>query len=92
MLPNYEDAFDKAVEDFLEKARAQYAGTYSNLSYDVDIKEQTVNGIEATIKANVSGSVTVKATGNKESARGTITAYFGWNGCSWSLLRYDTEF
>ena len=87
-----EDAFDKAVEDFLEKARAQYAGTYSDLQYDVDIKEQTVNGLEATIEASVSGSVRVKASGNREGARGTITAHFGWNGCSWSLLSYDTDF
>jgi hypothetical protein len=87
-----EDAFDKAVDDFLEKARAQYAGSYSELRYDVDITEETVNGFEATIEANVSGSVKVKATGNREGARGKITAYFGWNGCSWSLLNYDTEF
>jgi hypothetical protein len=87
-----EDAFDRAVEDFLEKARAQYAGTYSELRYDVDIKEQTINGFEASVEAAVSGSVKVKATGNREGANGTIIAHFGWNGCSWSLLKYDTEF
>jgi hypothetical protein len=87
-----EDAFDKAVNNYLEQARAQYAGTFGGLEYRYDIKDQTVNGLEATIEASVSGSVTVKATGAKESARGTITANFGWNGCSWSLLDYSTDF
>jgi hypothetical protein len=87
-----EDALDAAIDDFIEKARAQYAGTYSNLEYNKQIRKTEVNGVEATMEVYVSGSVTVKATGNKESANGTITAYFGWNGCSWSLLRYDTEF
>ncbi len=86
-----EDAFDKAIENYLEQARAQYAGTYSNLEYNINIRKQEVNGLEATIEAFVSGSVTVKATGNREGANGTITAFFGWNGCSWSLLDYDVE-
>lgn len=87
-----EAAFDKAIEDFLAKARAQYAGTYSDLNYEVTIEEQTIKDFEATITADVSGSVRVIATGKRESARGKIIAYFGWNGCSWSLLKYDTEF
>jgi hypothetical protein len=87
-----EDALDKAIDDFIDKARAQYAGAYSNLEYNKQIRNTTVNGVDATMEVFVSGSVLVKATGNREGANGTITAYFGWNGCSWSLLRYETNF
>jgi hypothetical protein len=86
-----EVAFDIALEDFLDKARAQYAGQYSALRYDIDILSQEVNGVEATIEARFSGSVKVNATGNREGARGTITARFGWTGCSWKLLDYDAD-
>jgi hypothetical protein len=87
-----EDALDDAIDDFIEKARAQYAGAYSNLEYNKQIRNTTVNGVDATMEVFVSGSVLVKATRKREGANGTITAYFGWNGCSWSLLRYDADF
>jgi hypothetical protein len=86
-----EEAFDLALEDFLDRARAQYAGTYSGLNYDLDPVSQEINGVEAVIVRDFSGSVTVKATGKKERASGTITARFGWTGCSWKLLDYNVN-
>jgi hypothetical protein len=86
-----EEAFDIALDDFLDKAKAQYAGTFQGLSYDLDFVSQEINGAEATMVFDFSGSVTVKATGNKERASGTITALFGWTGCSWKLLEYNVD-
>jgi hypothetical protein len=86
-----EAAFDQAVEDWLDRARAQYAGTYSNLSYRVRKQDPVLNGNEATIEARASGSVTERATGAERSATATITARFGWTGCSWRLLGYTTD-
>jgi hypothetical protein len=86
-----EGAFDRAIDQFLDEARAQYAGSLSGLNYNVEIAEQTVNGSEATIEADFSGSVTVSGTGDKARASGSITALFGWTGCSWKMLEYDYD-
>jgi hypothetical protein len=86
-----EEAFERAIDQFLDEARAQYAGSLSGLNYDVDITDQQVNGSEARIEADFSGSVTVSGTGDRASARGNINVLFGWTGCSWRMLEYDYD-
>ena len=90
-ITTVEAAFDQAVENWLDQARAQYAGTYSNLSYRIKKQDPVLNGNEATIEARASGSVTERATGTERSANVTIRARFGWTGCSWRLLGYTAD-
>jgi hypothetical protein len=88
-----EDAFDLAVQNWIDQRRAQYAGVYTSLRYDIDIDEITFSetGEEATIKADFSGSIKEAGSGNELSASGSVDANFGWTGCSWRLLGYETN-
>jgi hypothetical protein len=88
-----DEAFDIAVQDWIDGNRAQYAGVYTNLSYSKSIDNVTFSeaGDEATINASFSGSIQEVGSGSKLSASGTIEAKFGWTGCSWRLLGYTTN-
>jgi hypothetical protein len=88
-----EDAFDLAVQDWIDGKRAQYAGVFTSLSYDISINSTTFSetGDEAVIDASFSGSIREVGSGNELSADGDIEARFGWTGCSWRLLGYKTD-
>jgi hypothetical protein len=86
-------AFDQTVQNWIDGNRAQYAGVFTNLRYSLDVKDTTFNeeGNEATIFADFSGSVEEVASGNEQSASGSVEAKFGWTGCSWRSLGYTTS-
>jgi hypothetical protein len=88
-----EAAFDQTVQDWIDGNRAQYAGVYTSLQYDMDINSTEFNeaGNEATIDANWSGSIKEVGSGNELSASGSVEARFGWTGCSWRSLGYKTN-
>lgn len=88
-----EDAFDLAVQDWIDGKRAQYAGVFTSLRYDIDINSTTFSeeGDEAVIEASFSGSIREVGSGNELSADGDVEARFGWTGCSWRLLGYKTD-
>jgi hypothetical protein len=88
-----DEAFDQTVQSWIDGNRAQYAGVFTNLKYNIDINSTTFNeaGDEATIDANWSGSVEEVGSGNEQSASGSVEARFGWTGCSWRTLGYTTN-
>jgi hypothetical protein len=88
-----EDAFDLAVQNWIDRKRAQYAGVFTNLRYDIDINRTTFveEGNEAVVDAKFSGSIREVGSGDELSASGTVEARFGWTGCSWRILGYMTE-
>jgi hypothetical protein len=87
------DAFDLAVQDWIDGKRAQYAGVFTNLKYSIEMNNTTFSetGFEATIAANFSGSIEEVGSGNELSASGSVEAKFGWTGCSWRSLGYTTK-
>jgi hypothetical protein len=88
-----DEAFDQAVKNWIDQRRSQYAGVFTGLRYDIDVEGIQFNeaGDEATVEASFSGSVREVASGNQQSASGDIEARFGWTGCSWRLLGYQTD-
>ena len=44
----------------------------------------TISGDTGRVHIHYSGSVTTIATGRKESASGSASATYRWNGCGWS--------
>jgi hypothetical protein len=88
-----DEAFDIAVQDWIDGNRAQYAGVYTNLRYskEIDSIEFSETGDEATVNANFSGSIEAVGSGSELSASGTIEARFGWTGCSWRTLGYEAD-
>lgn len=88
-----DEAFEIAIQDWIDGKRAQYAGVYTNLSYSKEIDRITFNetGDEATVDAKFSGSIEEVGSGNGLSASGTIEARFGWTGCAWRILGYEAD-
>jgi hypothetical protein len=86
-------AFDVAVQDWIDGKRAQYAGVFTNLKYNLSVESITFSetGDEAVVDASFSGSIQEVGSGNELSASGDITANFGWTGCSWRNTGYTTS-
>ncbi len=86
-------AFDRSVQNWIDERRAQYAGVYTSLQYNIDVNDTSFSesGDEATVSANFSGSIREVSSGNELSASGTVDARFGWTGCSWRVLGYETN-
>ena len=77
-------AFHRTLKGFLDSARATYGSIYTDLHYSFTITSTHISGKRGVVKIRYSGSVRTIATGKKESASGTATATYRWNGCSWS--------
>jgi hypothetical protein len=88
-----DEAFDIAIQDWIDGKRAQYAGVYTNLRYSktIDSIEFSETGDVATVDASFSGSIQEVGSESELSASGTIEAQFGWTGCGWRLLDYTTN-
>jgi hypothetical protein len=88
-----DEAFDIAIQDWIDGRRAQYAGVFTNLSYSKEITniEFSESGDETIVNARFSGSIVEVASGSELSASGTIEARFGWTGCAWRVLGYETD-
>ncbi len=76
-------ALDRTVEDFINNAAATYSGSYTDLQYDVAVDSVRMGTSSATVALRYSGSVRRLLGGGRESASGTATAQFSWNGCNW---------
>lgn len=93
-LPHGEESLMKALDDtvdsFITNAAATYGGSYRNLEYDLSIEETTMTDRYARIVVRYSGSVEHAVGGGRESASGTATVEFAWDGCRWrrTSLRY----
>jgi hypothetical protein len=84
-----ESAFRRTLQRFIANGRATYAGTYTDLSYDYSITDVTMSGNDGSVSISYSGSVRTILGGQTESASGTASASFRWNGCSWSRTSMD---
>jgi hypothetical protein len=82
-------AFDRAVDGFLDDARATYGSLYRSLRYDLDPGRPDLDGDRATFDVDYDGSVVEIASGERISASGSATAVFRWTGCGWSLADLD---
>ena len=79
-------AFSGTVKGFLDSARATYGSIYTDLRYSFDITSVRISGDHGVIKIHYSGSVRAIATGKRESASGSASAIYRWNGCGWSTV------
>lgn len=82
-------AFERTLRSFISSARATYGGSYTNLSYDYDIIDVTMTEDSGSVTIRYSGSVHSVIGGGVESARGTASASFSWNGCRWLRTSLD---
>jgi hypothetical protein len=82
-------AFSRTLQRFIANGRATYAGTYTDLNYDYRITDVAMDGNDGSVTIEYSGSVRTILGGATESAAGTASASFRWNGCSWSRTSLD---
>lgn len=82
-------AFEQTLSRFIRNAEATYAGTYSDLNYNYRITDVTMSDKAGTVTIDYSGSVRTIAGGATESAAGSASASFSWNGCSWRRTSLD---
>jgi len=78
-------AFDGAVQSYLDQARAMYGGQFQNVQYSYQVVSANIGDGQGTVVASYSGSVTETATGKIDSASGTISAWFQWQACGWTM-------
>ena len=93
VLPPDEDglisAFERTLSSFIRSAEATYGGSYTDLQYSYEITNVSMSDTSGTVTISYRGSVRSLVGGGRESASGTASASFSWNGCRWSRTSID---
>lgn len=71
------------VQDWLRSAQATFGSIYKDLRYSYRISSTKLDGLNAHVTVEYSGSVTEILTGERHSASGTASATYIWTGCRW---------
>lgn len=82
-------AFERTLRSFIRSAEATYGGSYTDLEYDYSITDVTMGENSGSVTIRYSGSVRAVVGGGRESAAGTASVSFDWDGCRWRESAVD---
>ena len=82
-------AFERTLGSFIRSAEATYGGSYTDLQYDYSIINVTMGEDSGSVTIRYSGSVRPIVGGGRESAAGTASVSFNWDGCRWRESSLD---